>query len=84
VTAAGAHIWPARADAETNGESENPRNAGQLGTCGSGYTVNKLRGNGCEEGNWLPIVDAFRTSVACPTPPMGMLIAQVQKFPRLC
>ena len=31
VTAAGAHIWPARANTETNGERENARNADQLG-----------------------------------------------------
>ena len=30
VTATGAHIWPAMANAETNGETENARNVGQL------------------------------------------------------
>ena len=49
VTATGAHIWPAKADAETNGERENARNAGQLGAWGSGYAVNKQRGRRCRE-----------------------------------
>ena len=53
VTAAGAHIWPTMANAETNGETENARNVGQLGTCGNGYAVNKLRGKRCEERIWL-------------------------------
>jgi len=53
VTATGAHVWPAMANAETNGETENARNVGQLGTCGNGYAVNKLRGNRCREGIWL-------------------------------
>ncbi len=54
VAAAGAHIWPAMADAETHGETENARNVGQMGTCGNGCAVNKLRGKRCREGNWLP------------------------------
>jgi len=32
VIATDAHIWPAMANTETNGETENPRNVGQLGT----------------------------------------------------
>jgi hypothetical protein len=43
VTAKRAYIWPAMANAETNGETENARNVGQLGTCGEGHGVNKLR-----------------------------------------
>jgi hypothetical protein len=39
---------------ETNRETENARNVGQMGSCGSAYAVNKLRGNRREEGNWLP------------------------------
>jgi hypothetical protein len=54
VTAAGARIWTAMADAETNGEREKARKAGQLGTCGSGCAVNKLRGKRCGQRNWLP------------------------------
>jgi len=53
VTATGAHIWPAMADAETNGERRNARNVGQLGTCGNGCAVNKLRGKRFGERNWL-------------------------------
>ena len=40
-------------DAETNGETENARNVGQLGTCEYGYPVNKLRGNRWKEMIWL-------------------------------
>ena len=53
VTAAGARTWPAMANAETNGETENVRNVGQLRTSGTGYAVNKLRGKPCGERNWL-------------------------------
>ena len=53
VTATGARIWPARTDAETNGEREKARNDGQEGTCGNGCAVNKLRGKRCREWNWL-------------------------------
>ena len=42
------------ANAEANGETENARNVGQLGTCGNGYAVNKLRGKRCKDKNWLP------------------------------
>jgi hypothetical protein len=49
VAAAGAHIWRTMANAETNGETENARNVGQLGTCGNGYAVNKPRGKRCKE-----------------------------------
>jgi hypothetical protein len=45
VTALGAHVWPTMANAETNGEKENPRNPGQMGTCGSAFAVNELRVN---------------------------------------
>ena len=38
------------ANAETSGETENARNVGQLGTCGNGHAVNKLRGTRCGEG----------------------------------
>jgi transposase len=38
---------------ETNGEPENARNAGQIGTCGWSDAVNKLRGNRCREKSWL-------------------------------
>ena len=47
-------VWPAMANAEANGETENARNVGQLGTCGNGYAVNKLRGKRCKDKNWLP------------------------------
>ena len=53
VTAAGTHIWPAKADAETNGETENARNVGQFGTWGNGDAVNRLRGKRCREKVWL-------------------------------
>ena len=53
VTATGSHIWPAVANAETNGERGKARNVGQWGTCGSAYAVNKLRGNRCREWIWL-------------------------------
>jgi hypothetical protein len=53
VTATSAQVWPAMANAETNGETENAWNVGQLGTCGSAYAVNKLRGNRCQEWIWL-------------------------------
>jgi hypothetical protein len=49
VTAMGVRTWLAMADAETNGERENARNAGQLGTCGTGCAVNKLRGKRCRK-----------------------------------
>ena len=49
VSGAGAHIWPAKPNVETNGETEDARNVGQLGTWGSGYGVNKQRGNRCGE-----------------------------------
>ena len=45
--------WPAVANVETNGETENARNVGQLGTCGSGYAVDKPRGKRCGERFWL-------------------------------
>ena len=38
---------------ETNGETENARNVGQLGTCGNGYAVNRPRGKRCGERFWL-------------------------------
>ena len=60
VTAAGAHVWPAMANAETNGETENARNVGQLGTWGNGDAVNKLPGKRCEGRNWLPERDSSR------------------------
>ena len=53
VTATGAHIWPTMANAETNGETENARNHGQMGTCGWRGEVNELRVNRCGEGIWL-------------------------------
>ena len=53
VTATGAHIWTAMANAETNGDTENARNHGQLGSWGNGYAVNKLRGKRCREWIWL-------------------------------
>jgi hypothetical protein len=49
VTATGARTWAAMADAETNGEKENARNAGQVGSCGNGCAVNKLRGKRCRD-----------------------------------
>lgn len=54
VTATGARTWAAMADKETNGEKENARNAGQVGSCGNGCAVNKLRGKHCRERVWLP------------------------------
>jgi len=53
VTATGAHIWPAMANAETNGETENARNVGQMGSCGWRGGVNELRVNRCGERFWL-------------------------------
>jgi hypothetical protein len=53
VTATGAHIWPAMANAETNGETQNARNHGQMGTWGLRGEVNELRVNRCGEGIWL-------------------------------
>ena len=47
--AAGVQSWPTMKNGETNGETENARNVGQLRTCGNGYAVNKLRGNRCRE-----------------------------------
>jgi hypothetical protein len=40
-------------NAETNGETENARNVGQLRTSGNGHAVNKLRGKRCRERVWL-------------------------------
>ncbi len=54
VTATDAHTWPTMANAETNGETENARNVGQLGTWGNGCAVNKLRGKRCRGRIWLP------------------------------
>jgi hypothetical protein len=54
VNAAGAQRWPANADPKRNGETENARNVGQLGTCGRSDAVNKLRGKRCEVRVWLP------------------------------
>ena len=53
VTATGAHIWSAMANAETNGEAETARNQGQMGTYGWRGEVNELRANRRGEGNWL-------------------------------
>ena len=53
VTAAGAHTWPTMQNAETNGETENARNHGQMGTCGWRGGVNELRLNRCGEWNWV-------------------------------
>ena len=64
VTAADAHIWPAMASAETNGETENARNVGQLGSWRNGYAVNKLRGKRCREWVWLKFALTCR-------PPIG-------------
>ena len=66
VTATGAHIWPAMANAETNGETDNARNVGQMGTRGNGYAVNKLRGK-----HWGEFVSVLRptgreTGWSCP------------------
>jgi len=38
---------------ETNGETRNARNHGQMGTWRRSHAVNKLRGNRCGEKNWL-------------------------------
>jgi hypothetical protein len=54
VTAAGAHTWPAMANAETNRDTQNARNVGQMESCGSVCAVNRLRGNRREEKIWLP------------------------------
>jgi len=64
VTAARAHGWPAMANRETNEETQNAPNVGQLGTCGSGCAFNKLRGKRCGERVWLPTLDTFRTLAA--------------------
>ena len=70
VTTASAHICPAMANAETNGETENARNVGQLGIGGNDCTVNELPGKWCRVGNWLPAVDAIRTlTLDCVAPP---------------
>jgi hypothetical protein len=39
---------------ETNGETENARNHGQMGTWRRSRAVNKLRGKRCGKKNWLP------------------------------
>jgi hypothetical protein len=54
VTATGARTWPARPDAETNGETGNARNHGQYGTCRRSAAVNELREKRCRERGWLP------------------------------
>ena len=51
---AGAQSWRPKPSVETNGETETARNVGQLGTCGNGYAVNKLRGKHWRERKWLP------------------------------
>ena len=61
VTVAGVHIWPAKANTETNGERRKSSNHGQLGTCGRREGVNERRGKRCRERNWLPSLDTFRT-----------------------
>jgi len=42
VTTVGACTWPTMANAETNGETDDARNHGQMWACGNGYAVNKL------------------------------------------
>ena len=64
VTVAGAQGRRPKPSAETNGETENAQNVGQLGSCGGSDAVNELRGNRCGERNWLPSLDTFRTLAA--------------------
>ena len=40
-------------NAETNRETENAHDVGQLGIWENGYTVNKLREKRCRERDWL-------------------------------
>ena len=49
VGSADAHIWRTMANAETNRETDNARNVGQMALCRRRYAVNKLRVNRCRE-----------------------------------
>lgn len=60
VTVVGAHIWPTRANTETNGERRKSRNHGQLGTCEGWGGVNELRGSRCQIKRWLIRKDSNR------------------------
>ena len=63
MTAAGAHIWPAMANAETNGETENAPNVGHLGICGSTCGVNNMEGNRWENRDLAPQVGLEPTTL---------------------
>ena len=51
--AAGVQSWPTMANAETNGETKNAPNVGQLGSCGNTCGVNNMEGNRRKNRNWL-------------------------------
>lgn len=54
--AAGVQSWSTMKNAETNGETENARNVGQLGSCGSTCGVNNMEGNRRENRELAPQV----------------------------
>ena len=66
VTVAGALDWQAKANAETNGETERRRTSqtpASWGIAEGPRPVNKLRGNRCEKIVWLPKTYKIRTGL---------------------
>ena len=61
--AAGVQSWPTKANAETNGETENAPNVGQLGSCGSTCGVNNMEGNRWENRDLAPQVGLEPTTL---------------------
>ncbi len=54
VTVAGALDWQAKANAETNGETENEPNPGQLGHCGGAPSRQQTAGKSLLENSLAP------------------------------
>ena len=52
--------WHSMANAEANGDTENARNVGQLGSCRRAGGVHELLETRCREGSWLPKNTVFQ------------------------